>query len=211
MVEKIKKNLPLLALVFGIFAVLMVFCPWVADEDGLAAISGLNLIFGNEDYELAFSFFGLITFGCLVAGVVLTYLADSKNDGKLKLIAGICFAAGVLCLALSVVFLSFDMSEMKESLEKMGMSKKEIREQIAEYVEEAKEDLVLGAGAWIGMICSAVAAGCTLIPALQDKSVFAKPAAAPVAAAPAAAPAAEAAPAAAPAEVAQASEPTDAE
>ncbi|MBR2646198.1 MAG: hypothetical protein IKD47_01380 [Clostridia bacterium] len=210
MVEKIKKNLPLLALVFGIFAVLMVFCPWVGREDYPSyCINGWDIVFGNEDVslgygylELSFSVLGFLTLACIIGGVVCTILADIMADKKslFTLIAGICFAVAALGLLLSIASMSFN----TEILKKNGATSSEIREYIADYKDEA--DFVLGAGALIGALCCAISACCTLIPALMEKAA---PVAAetPAAEAPVAAPAAEAAPA----EVAQASEPTDAE
>ena len=165
MIEKFKKNLPLVAVLLGIFAFCTFFCSAVSygETDLAYAFNGYEVAFGKE-YEsygysvdmFKFSFMALVTYLLPLAGVVCIYFADAKNNNKLTWAAMACFVVGTILFFL-MPFLSAMSAEMKEL-----------------------DDLKLGSGAIIGAL-SCLAAALCLAPAVMKE--FLQPA--PAAAAPA--------------------------
>jgi hypothetical protein len=143
MLEKLKKNWSLVAILLGVFAVLTIFFPaGIADSDSDidTTIAGLRAVFGAEAYDekvLDFSFLALLAYAAPLAGIALLVLADMKGNKMFGLVAAACFAVGAV--------LMFLMPEL------------------VKYTEEMYEDyfdIELGAGCVIGAIVSLVAAVC---------------------------------------------------
>ena len=152
--EKFKKNLPLVAVLLGIFAVSMIFCSaicFVQEDMGIRiAFNGLDVAFGKEyeAYEesmewFEFSFGAFLAYALPLLGVICVYVADSKKNNKCSLLAFACFVAGAILLFLmkNLYVMPSDMEEMMD-MEEMG-----------EYIK-------LGSGVIIGAISCIVAALC---------------------------------------------------
>jgi hypothetical protein len=148
MLEKLKQNLSIVALLFGIVAVAMIFCPAINLDVGegienLAFINGKEVVLGMEIYDeeaLEFSFMGLVTFALPALGCAFLYYADLKQNKGYANFALVCFLVGAICMFCLPSFVEFASSEDTEELEDM---------------------LELGAGAIIGGISCAISALCT--------------------------------------------------
>ena len=156
MIEKFKKNLPIIAVVLGVFSFLMLFCPAIymeseefgeMMEDMIIAIRGSDIVFGMEMWGedvLEFSFMGMLAFALPVIGCICLFLAESKKDKRYVIAALVCFLAGAICMFCLPSF--------------MVWADKEIGEEI---MEEA--DFSLGTTTIYGAVACLLAALCTFM------------------------------------------------
>lgn len=155
MVEKFKKSVFVLAIVFGLISVAMIFCPAVVldFEDLIGAelmfgVDGLKTTFGWEveishfrEVEMfEFSFLQLLTYALPLVGVISLCYAVNNDSKSAVSFAILCFLVGALLFFLSTQTLEFADKETKKEFEDCGE---------------------LGAGAIIGGISCLLAALCS--------------------------------------------------
>lgn len=163
MIEKFKKSVFVLAIVFGVVAVAMIFCPAVVldFEDLIRAelifgVDGLKTTFGWE-YEIyttevelfEFSFLQLLTYALPLVGVISLYYAVNNDSKSAVSFAILCFLVGALLFFLSTHTLEFADKETKKQFEDCGE---------------------LGAGAIIGGICCLLSALCAWLHLKDEKA-----------------------------------------
>lgn len=160
MVEKSKKGLLVVAVVLGIVAMVMIFCPsislemfWYLDEweySMNASLSGTETVFGYEiemfDWEYGnqqvvglfkFSFFMLLTYLLPLAGIITLFFAKKNNYFYYATI--FCFIVAAILFFLSPSLVVWGNSSLKNEL---------------------KERVELGAGAIIGGLSCIIATLC---------------------------------------------------
>ncbi|MBR2341258.1 MAG: hypothetical protein IKA72_02485 [Clostridia bacterium] len=164
MVEKIKNNLSLLAVIFGFFAVLTIFFPALsvdveeaagvsgafASDGFVVGVSGWGSCFGwevAEEEAFEFSFMASLAYAAPAIAVVLLFVAENKQDKKYVQYAFVAFAVGALLLFLMPSLVQY--------------ADKAIKEEIEDVFE-------LGIGAIFGAISCIVSALCILAD-LQNK------------------------------------------
>lgn len=167
MIEKIKKNLLVVAILLGVFAVLMIFCPMTVFEitdmvelDVDLGIAGTKVIFGwemefidegyvDESYKLLeFSFGAFLAYLLPIAGIVLLCCAEKKNNKKFLYAAIVCFAVAAVLFFIAPSLMAFSSKLSKEEFE--------------DYFS-------IGAGAIISGICSILSALCAWGAVIQSK------------------------------------------
>lgn len=152
--NKIKKFAPLAAAVAAVIALIMIFLPAIAVEEG--TYNGLKVIFGYTEKEsgmgitlkvevFAFSFMNLLTYLLVIAGGVCGVLAFMKSDKPIFT----WIAAACLALAGIFFFCSVGFTVLSKDLVDLGAT---------------KENFKLGAGAIIGGIVSILGALCAIAP-----------------------------------------------
>ena len=156
MVEKIKNNLSLVAIIFGVFASFMIFFPALlfdleefefekilgGDTQGImVGITGWGVCFGVETAGERFfdsSFNCLAGYSLPAIAVIFLFAADNKQDKKYAQFAFICFFVGAVLL-----FAIPSLIECSEG----------IKESIEDYCN-------LGPGAFSGAVACLVSAFC---------------------------------------------------
>ena len=149
MVEKFKKSLLVVATIFGLVSLLMIFCPAIvfdveelADIEMNLGIEGLKITFGWElmDMEVfEFSFLSFLTYLLPIAGIVCIVYSEKKSDKRIYYVAIACFAVAALLFFLAPSLIQY--------------AKKEVKKELKDYI-------TLGAGAIIGAISCAISALC---------------------------------------------------
>lgn len=160
-----KKFAPVIAALLGVVAIVMLFLPAVVlSEDvsynGWQVMFGYtetNKVFGSEmkTEVLAFSFMNLLSLILVAVGVVLSVLTFlGKGNKFFALIAAACFIVAAVFFFLTLTF-----ATAGKGLTLDGT--------LAQ--EKIKEGWKLGAGPIIAAICSILAAGTAVAPALLKK------------------------------------------
>ena len=156
MLEKLKKNVLLLSVFLGVFAVLMIFCPAITIDWNMGtyefpvSIDGLKAVFGWEvetargvptgDMDiLEFSVFGLLPYVAAAVAVVMVLQMQESENKEMFYIAIVLFAVAALLFFLNTHLIRFEEEEFKEMIE---------------------DEIHLGAGSILGGICSALASLC---------------------------------------------------
>ena len=145
--EKLKKYLPLVAVILAVVAVAMMFLPAFEGEVN-NDIKGFNTIFGYKQsfmgYEmelLKFSFMNLVPYVLLIVGIACAGMVSKKEDG---FIVAIVAAA---CMLVAGIFFFM----------------------VPNFCNPAVEGVKIGAGPTIAAICSIIAAVCVVVPAILKK------------------------------------------
>ena len=153
MIEKFKKSLLVVAVMFGLFAVLTMFFPAISVDledvfdveiaygtSGFDAAFGLELEFQGETYEfLEFSFLNFMAYLLPIVAIALACIVEKKQDKRFYYAAIGCFALSALLFFLSPTLLQYGEKTFKKVLE--------------DYIS-------LGAGAIIGGISCILAGLC---------------------------------------------------
>lgn len=181
MIERFKKSWVVAAVLSGVFAVLMIFCPAVVFDfafeelvdiemegfdmfnvNGLKAVFGWEIEVDGEEVEiLKFSFLQCLTYALPLIGVAaLCYSVKSNNKVAMYVAIG-CFLASALLFFHSVGTLQWESKAKKREVEDVV-------------------DFSLGAGAIIGGVSCLLAAFCSYLH-LQDETSAKTEAKAPVA------------------------------
>ena len=128
MIDKAKKSLPLIAVILGIFAFLMLFCPAVCIEseefgnymeDLVIGIRGVDVVFGFEmlgEDILDFSFMGFVTFAMPLVACICLFLAESKQDKRYAYAAIVCFLVGAICMFCLPSFMAWSNKKLGDEI-----------------------------------------------------------------------------------------------
>ena len=110
--KALKKWFPLISLICGALALVMIFLPAgsLLDED----FKGTQIAFGDSDKYLEFSILNTLSFVIGVVGGVLAFLGAKSNNKALKYAAIACFVLGVILFLCSKNFVQFDSIVPKE-------------------------------------------------------------------------------------------------
>lgn len=164
MIERFKKSWLVVAVLSGVFAVLMIFCPaFVLDfafeelvdmemegfdmfnVNGLKAVFGWEIKVDEEECEvLKFSFLQCLTYALPLIGVAVLCYSVKSNNKKAMYVAIGCFLASALLFFHSVETLQWESKAKKREVEDVV-------------------DFSLGAGAIIGGVCCLLSALCTCL------------------------------------------------
>ena len=135
MVEKIKNNLSLVAIIFGLFASFMIFFPALifnleefelekilgGNADGIMfGITGWGVCFGAEiagERLFDFSFNCLAGYSLPALAVIFLFAADNKQDKKYAQISCICFFVGAVLLFATPSLIECSNEGIKEAIE----------------------------------------------------------------------------------------------
>ena len=145
--KALKKWFPLISLICGVLALVMLFLPCVKIPG--ESYNGLKAAFGNKDAGFGFSILNTITFVAAIAGGVLAYLGAKKGNKIMKYVAIACFAVAAVFFFCMVNF----SQPGKEAIDYFGKS-------TAKKMME--EMLDLGIGAILGGIACLVGAASTV-------------------------------------------------
>ena len=139
--DKLKKYLPLVAVILAVVAVAMMFLPAF---EGNSEIKGFNAVFGYSlmGFKLLdFSFMNLIPYVLLIVGIACAGMVSKKEDNfVISIVAAVCMlVAGIF----------FFMTP--------------------NFCNPAVEGAKLGTGLMLSAICSIAGAVCVVIPAILKK------------------------------------------
>ena len=145
--EKLKKYLPLVAVILAVVAVAMMFLPAFEGEAN-KDIKGFNAVFGYSMMGmkvLDFSFMNLVPYVLLIVGIVCAGMVSKKEDNfVISIVAAVCMlVAGIFFFMVP----NFSVSAIP------GIS------------VNAK----IGTGAILSAVCSIAGAVCVAIPAVLKK------------------------------------------
>lgn len=130
--KALKKWFPLISLICGALALVMIFLPCV--ESFGENYNGLKAAFGNKDAGFAFSILNTITFVLAIVGGVLAYLGAKKGNNVMKYVAIACFVVAAIFFFCMVNF----SQPSKEAVDYFGKS-------LAKEMMEKSLDLAIGA------------------------------------------------------------------
>lgn len=171
--KELKKNLPYLAVLFGVFALFLIACPAVAvkDEESyfgytyrmVMRLSGAEVAFGTKDFfgqDFSASFLMIFTYFVLLSAIACTVLSIALPKFRVlfSLIGGGCFFVAMILFFCSKFSLSLSIFQFDDGRDYLD-AKEEIREMSS-----------LGAGAVLSAIFCLFASVASVFDFVFDKS-----------------------------------------
>lgn len=146
--KALKKWFPLISLVAGVLALVMLFLPALKmDIMGVKEnYNGLKVAFGNKDAGFGFSIMNLLPFVLAIVGGVLAFLGTKKGNKIFAYVAIACFVVAAVFFFMAVNFAQ----PSKEAIDMYG-SKKLAKDMMEEILD-------LGIGSILAAIFSLLGA-----------------------------------------------------
>lgn len=146
--EKLKKYLPLVAVILAVVAIAMIFLPCSKGNDdwkGFNAVFGYSMsAFGMTVNVFEFSFMNLLTYVLVIVGLVCAAMAAKKDNIIVNIVGAVCLLVAGIFFFMTPNFIVVTGGGSAEGLE-------------------------LGTGPIIAAICSILAAVCVAVPAVLKK------------------------------------------
>ena len=115
--KALKKWFPLISLICGALALVMIFLPMGSVDMPLLGLKkeykGLKVCFGDDE-TLVFSIMNTLSFVIGAVGGVLAFLGAKSNNKVMKYVALGCFVLGAILFICSKKFVQFDSVVPKE-------------------------------------------------------------------------------------------------
>ena len=103
--KALKKYFPLISLVCGVAAFIMIFLPAV--EIPGYDWNGLKVCFGDKDFNMKFSICSTATYLLAIAGGVLAYYGAKNSNKKFQYAAIACFAVAAIFFFIAPNFIQW--------------------------------------------------------------------------------------------------------
>ena len=115
--KALKKWFPLISLICGVAALVMIFLPCV--EMASETWNGLKVAFGDKDgiVPMKFSICTTLTYVLAIAGGALAFLGAKKGNNVMKYAAIACFAVAAIFFFMAPNFIQFKYGSSSEAKE----------------------------------------------------------------------------------------------
>ena len=114
--KALKKWFPLISLICGALALVMIFLPCVESPTGSA--NGLEVAFGNKDEALVFSILHVLMYVLGVVGGALAFVGAKKGNNVMKYVAIACFAVAAILFFVNKSFVQWDTDYFTKAMQK---------------------------------------------------------------------------------------------